>query len=208
LSFENEKIHVINKDDFKLIITHSEDRAKKDSYNREKAIKKLEKKINTGKLSKAHINNRGYNKFLKMEGDVALSLDKQKVESDSKWDGLKGYLTNSSMSSEEVLGNYKQLWQIEKAFRVAKNELKIRPIFHYKRERIEAHICLNFTAYKVYKELDRILKENKVSFSPEKVIEVIQNIFELTLITPNNDLIKKTLILTEEQKIIQKLFKF
>jgi transposase len=208
LSFENEKIHVINKEDFKLIITHSEERSKKDSYNREKAIKKLEKKINTGKLSKAHINNRGYNKFLRMEGDVALSLDNQKIESDSKWDGLKGYLTNSSMSSEEVLANYKQLWQIEKAFRVAKNELKIRPIFHYKRERIEAHICLNFTAYKVYKELDRILKENKVYLSPEKVIEVIQNIFELTLITPNNDLIKKTLILTEEQKIIQELFKF
>jgi transposase len=95
LSFENDKIHVINKDYFKLLITHSEYRLKKDSYNREKAIKKLEKKINTGKLSKVHLNNRGYNKFLKMEGDVALSLDKQKVESDSKWDGLKGYLTNS-----------------------------------------------------------------------------------------------------------------
>lgn len=112
------------------------------------------------------------------------------------------------MTIEEILQNYRHLWQIEKAFRVAKSELKIRPIFHFKRERIEAHICLNFTAYKVYKELDRQLKEKKSEFTPEKVIEIIQNIYEITVVTPKHEVLRKTMILTEEQKMIQDLFGF
>lgn len=208
LDFTKVKNHVINKDELRLIITYSEDRAKKDRHNREKGIKKLEKQLTTGKLTKSSINNKGYNKFLKMEGEVNLELDQVKVEQDAKWDGLKGYLTNSTMTKEEVLENYRHLWQIEKAFRIAKSELKIRPIFHYKKKRIEAHICLNFVAYKVYKELERILKSKKTELSPEKVIEIIQNIYEISLMTPNKDVVRKTIILTDEQKLLQDVFQF
>lgn len=206
--FENGQSKLIKKDELSLIITYSQDRAKKDRYNREKGLKRLEKQLQSGKLTKSSINNKGYNKFLNMEGEVALTLDHQKVDMDAKWDGLKGYLTNSTMTKEEVLENYRHLWQIEKAFRVAKNELRIRPVFHRKRDRIEAHICLNFTAYKVYKELDRILKFKKTGLSPEKVIDIIQNIHELSLVTPNNEVIRKTIILTEEQKLVQGIFEF
>ena len=208
LDFGKEKKHLIEKDGLKLVVTHSEDRAKKDRYNREKGLARLEKLLKSGKLTKSSINNKGYNKFLKMEGEVTLAVDSEKVTLDQKWDGLKGYLTNSTMTVEEILQNYRHLWQIEKAFRVAKSELKIRPIFHFKRERIEAHICLNFTAYKVYKELDRQLKEKKSDFTPEKVIEIIQNIYEITVVTPKHEVLRKTMILTEEQKMIQDLFGF
>lgn len=208
LNLENGQSRLIKRDELKLIITYSEDRAEKDRYNREKGVKRLEKQLKSNKLTKSSINNKGYNKFLKMEGEVALTLDYQKIKQDAKWDGLKGYLTNSTMTKEEVLENYRHLWQIEKAFRVAKSELKIRPIFHYKRERIEAHICLNFIAYKVYKELERILKVKQAGLSPERVIEIIQNIHEISLITPNNEIIKKTIIITEEQKLVQKVFGF
>lgn len=208
LDFEKENSRVIKKDGLMLIVTYSEDRAKKDRYNREKGVKRLEKQLKSGKLTKSSINNKGYNKFLKMEGDVALELDQEKVDKDASWDGLKGYLTNSKMTKEEVLENYRHLWQIEKAFRVAKNELKIRPIFHHKKNRIEAHICLNFTAYKVYKELERVLKVKKSGLSPEKVIEIIQNIHELSLITPNKEVVKRTIILTEEQRLVQDIFEF
>lgn len=208
LDLAKEKKHLIERDGLKLVVTHSEDRAKKDRYNREKGLGRLEKLLKSGKLTKSNINNKGYNKFLKMEGEVTLAVDSEKVTLDQKWDGLKGYLTNSTMTIEEILQNYRHLWQIEKAFRVAKSELKIRPIFHFKRERIEAHICLNFTAYKVYKELDRQLKEKKSEFTPEKVIEIIQNIYEITVVTPKHEVLRKTMILTEEQKMIQDLFGF
>jgi transposase len=208
LKLKNKEIKSITKGSLRLIISYSEDRAKKDSYNREKGIKRLEKQIKSGRMNKSSINNKGYNKFLALEGHLTVKIDQTKVVHDKLWDGLKGYLTNSPLKNKEVLENYSHLWQIEKAFRVAKNELKIRPVFHYKKRRIEAHICLNFVAFKVYKELERQLKEKKSKLSPERIIEIIQNIHEIQLITPNNDIIRKTLILTEEQRQVQAIFGF
>lgn len=208
LNLNNGGSRIIKKDGLKLIINYSKDRAKKDRHNRERGIARLEKKLKTHKLTKSNINNKGYNKFLKMTGEVSVEINYEKIEQDKKWDGLKGYLTNSKMCKEEVLENYRSLWKIEKAFKVAKNELKIRPIFHYKRQRIEAHICLNFVAYKIYKELERQLRDKKSEMSPEKVIEIIQNIYQINLKTPNNELVSRTIILSEEQKEVQTLFNF
>lgn len=208
LQLKNGESKIIPRGDLKLLITYSDSRSKKDQYNRERGLSRLEKQLKTGRLTKSSINNKGYNRFLKMDGDLSVSIDYQKAEQDNAWDGLKGYLTNSKLNKDEILENYGHLWQIEKAFRVAKNELKIRPVFHYKQQRIEAHICLNFAAYKVYKELERFLKEKKSHLSPERVIEIIQNIFEITLITPHNESIRQIIILSEEQRLIKDLFGF
>lgn len=209
LDLKNGESQIIKKGSLKLIITYSEVRARKDKYNREKGFRKLEKRVRTGKLTKTNINNRGYNKYLKLEGEIKVIIDKEKFEQDGKWDGLKGYLTNAKMRKDDILENYNHLWRIEKAFRVSKTDLKIRPIFHRKRKRIEAHICLNFVAYKVYKELERQLKEKKSDLSPEKVIEILQSIYQIEIRNPqNNDLITKTILLTEEHRQLQNIFNF
>lgn len=149
LNLTNAESAVIHKDEqTKLIVSYSEARAKKDRHNRERGLIKLEKQVKSGKLTKSNINNRGYNKFLQIENEVHISIDTQKINEDKKWDGLKGYITNTSLDKEEVLENYKELWQIEKAFRVAKTDLEIRPIYHRVQRRIEAHICIAFAAYK------------------------------------------------------------
>lgn len=130
----------------------------KDAANRKRGLEKLEKNITKGKLTKQHINYRGYNKYLKLEGDVNISIDKEKYKADARWDGLKGYATNTLLTQEEIIENYNHLWQIEKAFRISKTDLRIRPIFHRLKGRIEAHICIAFCSYKIYKELERQLK--------------------------------------------------
>lgn len=209
LNLKNGESAVVKKGDLKLIITYSDNRAKKDRYNREKGLRKLEKRIRNGKLTKASINNRGYNKYLKLEGEINVVIDKSKLEQAVKWDGLKGYLTNAKLSKDEVLENYQHLWRIEKAFRVAKTDLKIRPVYHRKQKRIEAHICLNFVAYKIYKELERQLKEKKSGLLPEKVIEILQSIYQIEIITPTTkEKIIKTLLLTPEHKLLDELFDF
>lgn len=200
---------IIKKGDLKLMITYSDIRARKDKYNREKGLRKLEKRVRTGKLTKTNINNRGYNKYLKLEGEIKVIIDKEKFEQDEKWDGLKGYLTNAKMRTETILENYNHLWRIEKAFRISKTDLKIRPIFHRKQKRIEAHICLNFVAYKVYKELERQLKEKKSELSPEKVIEILQSIYQIEILTPmTKQIIKKTILLNYEHNQLNELFDF
>lgn len=206
---KNGESKIIEKGNLKLVITYSDDRAKKDKYNREKGLKKLEKQIKTGKLTKVSINNRGYNKYLKLEGEIKVGIDKTKFENDAQWDGLKGYVTNTKLTKDEILENYQHLWQIEKAFRIAKTDLKIRPIYHRKQNRIEAHICLTFVAYKVYKELERQLKEKKSDLSPEKVIEIIQSIYQIEILTPKTkEIMKKTLLISNEHKKLSELFDF
>ena len=209
LKLSNGESAIIKKDGLKLIISYSEDRAKKDRYNREKGLRKLEKQIIRGRLTKANINNRGYNKFLKLEGEITVIMDKEKVIEDSRWDGLKGYLTNANLTKDQIIENYQNLWQIEKAFRISKTELKIRPIYHRLQRRIEAHICLSFTAYKVYKELERQLKEKKSLLSVNKAIEIAENIMEITISLPQTGkTLTKTLLLTDEQKQLNTIFDF
>jgi transposase len=191
-----------------LIINYSDKRAKKDLFNRERGLKRLEKQIESGKLTKSNINKRGYNKYLKMEGKMNISIDREKFEEDSKWDGLKGFQTNDvSMSKEDVIDNYRQLWKIEKAFRISKHDLRIRPIYHRKQRRIEAHICLSFAAYKVYKELERQLYEKKASISAEKAIDIAKTIFSIQVKVPESEkTITKNVITNEEQRYLVSLF--
>ncbi|MCK5536231.1 MAG: IS1634 family transposase [Bacteroidales bacterium] len=210
LKLKHGESQIIKKGDtLKLIISYSDKRAKKDKYNRERGLLKLEKRVKSGKLTKSNINNRGYNKYLKLTGEINVSIDNEKFEADSKWDGLKGYLTNTNLSKGKVIENYSHLWRIEKAFRVSKHDLKIRPIYHRLQRRIEAHIIINFASYKIYKELERQLYEKKSDLSPEKAINIAKTIYSVKIRIPNSkDSITKTLILNEEQKNLADLFGF
>ena len=151
-NLEDGKLSFIRKDDgSKLIIGYSVRRSKKDKYNREKGISRLENDVSSGKLTKQKINNRGYNKFLYIKNKIEVDIDREKIKEDERWDGLKGYITNCRMSSKDIVSYYNELWKIEKAFRISKTDLRIRPIYHRKKERIEAHLCIAFAAYAVFK---------------------------------------------------------
>jgi transposase len=207
LNLKNGESAIVIKNHLRLIVTYSDSRAKKDRLNREKGLRKIEKQIQTGRLTKSSINNRGYNKYLKMEGQINIAIDYQKFESDAEWDGLKGYITNAKLSKGEIIENYGYLWQIEKAFRISKTDLKIRPIYHRLQHRIEAHICISFVGYKIYKELERQLKEKQSSLSPEKAIEIARTIYQVKAKTHNEE-VSHILIITEEQKLLSQLFNF
>jgi transposase len=210
-TFEDESWIVLQKDTARLIVHYSSKRARKDQHNRERGLKRLEKNIKSGKLTKGNINNRGYNKYLKMEGEINISIDEEKFKSDQKWDGLKGYITNCSQSPSVILENYKNLWHIEKAFRMSKTDLRIRPIYHRLRKRIEAHVCLSFVAYTIYKELERVLKVEKYRLSVEKASEITHNMYQMEIILPESRNTRKILLKmdqdqTELVKIINKYF--
>lgn len=191
----------------KLIIGFKSSRAHKDAKNRKKGLEKLEKAIKSGKLNKQHINNRGYNKYLQMDGEVNIKIDYEKYKEDSIWDGLKGYITSTDLSKEEIIEQYSQLWQIEKTFRISKSDLQVRPIYHRLQKRIEAHICISFAACKVYKELERRLQEKQSTLSAEKAIDIVKTIYQVSIQTPySNNIYHRLLIKTDEQKKLTELF--
>jgi len=189
-----------------LVVGYSDKRKRKDEYNRKKGIEKLKQKIKFGKLTKASINNRGYNKFLSLTGEIEVIMDKEKIKEDKSWDGLKGYITNTTLKPEEVMENYRHLWQIEKAFRISKTDLKIRPIYHFVRRRIESHICIAFVAYTIYKELERLLTKHKISMSPKRAAELTHNMYQLEYVPPNTEEIKKIILkMDSEQETLRKI---
>ena len=195
------------KDTTRLIVGYSEKRAKKDSYNRNKGIKRLEKDYQSGKISKENINKRGYNKFLKLSNTVNVVIDRDKIKEDEQWDGLKGYITNTSLSANEVYKQYSGLWVIERAYRVTKGTLEMRPMFHFTPKRIEAHVCICFVAYKVYKELERILKASNINLSVDKVLSIAKTITTIKVRLPkSNKTLTRTMLLTERHKLIASLF--
>lgn len=196
-------------DGTRLVVTYSDKRAGKDAYNRHRGVLKLKARIKSGRLTKDAINNRGYNKFLAIKGDmkkIEVAIDADKIKEDKRWDGLKGYVTNTKLPSKAIVQNYRHLWQIEKAFRISKTDLRVRPIFHYRRRRIEAHISIAFVAYTIYKELERLLDKYYVSFSPRRAAELTHTMYELEYRLPKEMSCTKTLLTMDpEQQLLYDL---
>ena len=190
----------------RLLVGYTDDRARKDAYNREKGIRRLEKAYRRGTLTKDNINKRGYNKFLAMNGEVKVTIDYERIADDARWDGLKGYLTNTAIPMEQVYSAYHNLWHVERAFRIAKSKIEIRPMFHFTRKRIEAHVCICFVALKVYKELERMLRVSDIKMSVDKVLALAKTITTIQIKLPlNRDVYTKTMLMARHQRIA-KLF--
>jgi transposase len=207
-TFTDGKIITIHKENnIRLIVNYSTKRARKDAHNRKQGLERLEKSLKSGKLTKEHINNRGYNKYLKIKNEVTIEIDYKAYKADNNWNGLKGYITNCNLSEKEVMDNYKQLWTIEKAFRISKTDLKVRPIYHRLERRIKAHICIAFCSYKIYKELERLLKTKNAPLSVEQTLNALKTIYQAIIILPKSKKKTKVLLpLDDEQKLILKAF--
>lgn len=191
----------------RLIIGYSTNRDKKDKYNREKGVQRLQKAFKSGNITKENLNKRGYNKFLEIADNVKVRINQEKIKDDERWDGLKGYITNTTLPAEEVYEQYNGLWVIERAYRVTKGTLEMRPMFHFTSRRIEAHVCICFVAYKVYKELERILKTTDISLSVDKVLSIAKTVTTIKVKLPSSgDKLTKTMLLTPKHKSIAKLF--
>lgn len=156
----------------RIIVGYSDERAKKNAYDREQGVERLKKRYAKGTLTKADINKRGYNKFLSVSSGITVHIDETKIEEDKVWDGLKGYRTNTGLRPEEVYDAYQSLWNVERSFRITKGTLEVRPMFHFTPRRIEAHVCICFVALKVYKELERLLKVSGCPFSVDEVLRI------------------------------------
>lgn len=191
----------------RLIVNYSEKRAGKEAYNRQRGVARLKRAYKSGHITKQQVNNRGYNKFLEISKDIEVCISEQKIAEDCKWDGLKGYITNTDLDAKRIIAEYHGLWVVERAFRISKGTLEMRPMFHFTERRIEAHICICFIAYKLYKELERLIGINRISMSVDHVLDAAKTITTIRIRLPeSNTYFTKTLFLTEKQLAIKPLF--
>lgn len=207
LTHQDGVFYETQKENARLIIGYSAKRAKKDKYNRDRGVTRLKETYKNGRITKENINKRGYNKFLEISDNVHVIINEKKINEDQRWDGLKGYLTNTELSADDVHSQYNSLWAIERAYRITKGTIELRPMFHFSQRRIEAHVCICFVAYKVYKELERIIKSTGIDLSVDKVLSIAKTITTLKVKLPiSGTLMNKTMILSKKQKEIAFLF--
>ncbi len=137
-----------------------------------------------------------------MEGDIKVVINYAKLAQDAKWDGLKGYITNTDIPMGQVYEPYHNLWHVERAYRISKSKIEIKPMFHFTRKRIEAHVCICFVALKVYKGLESLLKLSNINMSVDKVLALAQTIVTIQMTLPQTkQIVTRTMLMKRHQRI-------
>lgn len=153
--------------DARLIVSYKSKRALKDQKDRQKIVDKITKVLGQKGNPSKLISNTGVKQFITKDENASIALDEDKIAAASEWDGLHGVITNiKTEAAERILARYGQLWRIEESFRVNKHTLKMRPIYHWKPERIHAHIALCYMTFAVLRHLEyRVHLTQKISVS-------------------------------------------
>ncbi len=139
----------------RYIVCVNHGQAAKDAADRAAIVESLERRLKRG--DKALIGNTGYRRYLKSSGKGRFTVDRDKVETDAKFDGIFVLRTNIALDPLAVMRRYKQLWTVEQVFRTTKDILGTRPIFHKRDETIRGHVFCSFLALVLKKDLtDRL----------------------------------------------------
>ncbi|MEN9524263.1 MAG: hypothetical protein RL536_332 [Candidatus Parcubacteria bacterium] len=179
-----------------LVCDFSQKRYAKDKREMEKQIARAEKLVNDPSKAKR-------TKFLK--GNAAnFEINMELIEKSEILLGIKGYYTNlgSNVSNQTIIDRYHSLWHVEQAFRIAKSDLSMRPIFHYKKESIEVHILICFMALAISK-----YAEIKTGMSLKRIITELRRVTDAALIdkTTGKRVIMRMNLHAEVKKILEKL---
>lgn len=177
-----------------LIVSYSATRAAKDRSDREKQVVKAQEA-----LKRPNRVTRRY-KFLSIDGH-AYALNERLIKKAELLEGLKGYVTNvTELSDEQVMEKYASLWKVERSFRMSKSDLQARPIFHTRKESIEAHLLIVFTALAVSRYVELI-----TGLTIQAALAILTQVKEIIVEDPSSGQVaSKFTNLTEEAKQILK----
>jgi transposase len=164
----------VNLNDISLIMCHSKKRAKKDTYDRELTLQRLENVL--GKSVKDKLRGLLKKPYIKLSKQSTIELDEQKLEESKKFDGYFGFYTNTDIDAKKVISQYRGLWQVEQTFRITKHNLAIRPVYHYKDRRISAHFIICFLALALIRTAEYLLTKNSLQISSEGLHRILEQI--------------------------------
>jgi Transposase len=122
------------------------------------------------------------------------------------WDGHFGFITNNKeITSEQVIGTYKMLWQIEESFRTLKSTLDIRPVYHWSERRIRGHIMMCFLSFYLMRVMQKILQDCCIELSHEEIMDNLNEIRLIEMQTEGRKILMRTEIEGINNKILRAL---
>jgi transposase len=166
-------------------------------------LEKLKNQVDKGKLKNVSKIERRIGKILGQntraeslfditleENETGKTLRIAKNEAKRQWAELSEgcYLLRTNYRDEKDPKNlwktYIQLTEVEETFRMLKNEMNIRPVFHQTAERVQAHIFVCFLALVMYRTLSQWMQASGIGNSPRKLIEELANLRSMDVILP------------------------
>jgi transposase len=152
----------------RYIVCLNEEERRKDAHDRAAIVANLREQLRCG--DKSLVGNKGYRRFLKVEGSGHFTIDENQVKAEQRYDGLWVLRTNTDYNAETVAHVYKALWTVEDIFRTTKSILETHPIYHKRDETIRGHVFCSFLALLLKQELESRLKRNDLEGEWKEVI--------------------------------------
>ena len=176
----------------RVVYQYRAKRAALDLLNIEKMVAKAQKMVE----KKADIKR---NRFLTVKGERR-EINVALVEEARRKAGIKGYVTNLRIPVQEVIDAYHPLFQVEKPFRMSKSDLKARPIFHHKRDSIDAHLTIVFAALAVARYIEAM-----TGLSIKKFVKILAPIRTGVVSVNGDSLLLKPLIPDDVTVLLKRL---
>ena len=195
----------------RFILVHNPEEAKKDKATREKILARIEKNLKDlgDQKGKAHkksvcalMAHRTMGRYLRQLKDGSIKIDKGKIREEAHLDGK--YIISTSddtLTPEDIALGYKQLLEVERAFRTMKTTLDLRPVYHRKDERIESHVFVCFLALMLVR-----IAERKTNLTWDKIRTQMERLHRIEFFS-NDGRVLQTTEPTKEQLNIFKLLK-
>ena len=150
------KVKEVWVEDRRYVVCLNEEERRKDAHDREAIVAHLKEQLRNG--DKSLVGNKGYRRYLKVEGSGHFVIDEKQVKAEERYDGIWVLRTNTVYNAETVAHVYKALWTVEDMIRTAKSILETRPIYHKCNETIRGHVFCSFLALLLKTELERRMK--------------------------------------------------
>jgi len=171
------KVREVRVAERRYVVCLNEEERRKDAHDRAAIIESLRRKLKHG--DKSLVGNKGFRRYLKVEGDAHFAVDEQQVKNDERFDGIWVLRTNTDYSAEQAALAYKGLWMVEDTIRTAKTILETRPIYHKCDETIRGHVFCSFLALRLKVDLERRLEARGESWEWAEVIRGLDRLEEI-----------------------------
>jgi hypothetical protein len=168
------KVKEVKVEGRRYVVCVNPEQVEQDRQKREQIVASLREQLRRG--DKALVGNKGYRRYLKVEGDSHFVIDEAKLQEEARFDGTWVLRTNTDWSNADVALQYKKLWMVEQWFRSCKTLLETRPIYHHRDETIRGHVFCSFLALVLRQELQTRLEARGHPFEWADIVRDLERV--------------------------------
>ncbi len=168
------KVKEVRIDGRRYVVCINPEQVEHDRQQRETIVAALREQLRQG--DKSLVGNKGYRRYLKVDGNRHFTIDEAKIAQEARYDGTWVLRTNTGLPTAEVALQYKKLWMVEQWFRTCKSLLETRPIFHHRDETIRGHVFCSFLALVLRQELQARLAARGFRFEWADILRDLERI--------------------------------